>query len=65
MALVHITVQPGGKLTLPEAREKTVNRSLFYIEGAAGVLVDGKAIGAKQSLIMDPTKEGTYTFVVS
>ena len=65
VALVHITVQPGGKLTLPEAREKTVNRSLFYIEGAAGVLVDGKAIGAKQSLIMDPTKEGTYTFVVS
>jgi redox-sensitive bicupin YhaK (pirin superfamily) len=44
-------------LTLPEAHEKTVNRSLFYIEGAAGTLVDGKSIGAKQNVILDPTKE--------
>lgn len=57
VALVHMTIQPGGKLTLPEAHEKTVNRSLFYIEGAAGTLVDGKSIGAKQNVILDPTKE--------
>jgi redox-sensitive bicupin YhaK (pirin superfamily) len=57
VALVHITIQPGGKFTLPEAHEPTVNRSLFYIEGDAGMLVDGKPIGKKQSLTMDPTEE--------
>lgn len=65
VALVHITIQPGGKLTLPEAHEKTVNRSLFYIEGAAGVLVDGKAIGTKQSLVLDPTVEAVLENPVS
>jgi quercetin 2,3-dioxygenase len=55
--LVHITIQPGGKFNLPKAHEPTVNRSLFYIEGNDGALVDGKKIGKKQSLIVDPTEE--------
>lgn len=57
VALVHITVPPGGKFTLPKAHEETVNRSLFYIEGTSGVLVDGKAISSKVSLVLDPTQE--------
>jgi redox-sensitive bicupin YhaK (pirin superfamily) len=57
VALIHITIQPGGKLTLPRAREETVNRSLFYIEGGTGMLVDGKVIEEKVSLVMDPTRD--------
>jgi redox-sensitive bicupin YhaK (pirin superfamily) len=57
VALVHITMQPGGKLILPKAREPTVNRSLFYIEGGAGMLVDERAIESKFSLTMDPTRD--------
>jgi len=57
VALVHITVPPGGKFTLPKAHEETVNRSLFYIEGTSGVLVDGKAISSKVCLVLDPTQE--------
>jgi len=57
VALVHLTVQPGGKFTLPKAHEETVNRSLFYIEGKSGVLVDGQAVSQKSSLVMDPTKD--------
>lgn len=57
VALVHITISPGGKFTLPKAHESTVNRSLFYIEGKKGTLVDGKAIDQKVSLVMDATKD--------
>jgi redox-sensitive bicupin YhaK (pirin superfamily) len=57
VALVHITIQPGGTFTLPKAHESTVNRSLFYIEGNAGMLVDGKKIGKGQSFVLDPTKD--------
>lgn len=57
VALVHITIQPGGKFTLPQSHEPTVNRSLFYIEGKKGMLVDGKAINAKVSMEIDPTKD--------
>lgn len=57
VALVHITIQPGGKMTLPKAHEPTVNRSLFYIEGEEGMIVDGKPIGTKRSLLLDPTQD--------
>mmetsp|Transcript_18027 Transcript_18027/g.49083 ORF Transcript_18027/g.49083 Transcript_18027/m.49083 type:complete len:360 (-) Transcript_18027:324-1403(-) len=57
VALVHIIIQPGGKFVLPKAHEETVNRSLFYIEGKSGILVDGEAIKEKVSLEMDATQE--------
>lgn len=49
VAVLHITLQPGGKLTLPVANQgASVNRSLFYIEGASNVMkVDGKEISNK------------------
>jgi len=57
VALVHITVQPGGELVIPKAHLATVNRSLFYIEGKGGVLVDGKPVEKKVSITLDPTQE--------
>jgi hypothetical protein len=57
VALVHLTLQPGASFTLPKAHERTVNRSLFYIEGPAGMIVDGKKIQSKQSLVLDPEEE--------
>ena len=57
VALVHITLKPGGKMTVPKAQDETVNRSLYYIEGKNGVLVDGTPIKQKVSLIMDPNEE--------
>lgn len=58
VALIHLTLQPGAKFTLPKANESTVNRSLFYIEGPSGMMVvDGKTIPSKQSLILDPTED--------
>jgi quercetin 2,3-dioxygenase len=58
VALVHITLQPGGRFFLPKAHPTTtttVNRSLFYIEGPSGItMVDGKTIPSKQSLVLDP-----------
>jgi hypothetical protein len=45
-------------MTIPKAHEPTVNRSLFYLEGSAGMLVDGKTmIGPKRSLVLDPTQD--------
>ena len=58
VALVHITIQPGGKIMLPKANmadTSKINRSLFYIEGKDGMLVDGQPIKEKVSLIMDAT----------
>jgi redox-sensitive bicupin YhaK (pirin superfamily) len=48
VAIFHILLQPGGKLTLPKAHQgASVNRSLFYVEGGSEMLVDGKKIGEK------------------
>jgi redox-sensitive bicupin YhaK (pirin superfamily) len=57
VVLSHITIQPGGKFTLPKAHESSVNRSLYYIEGNSGSLVDGNLIGAKVSLTLNPNEE--------
>eukprot|EP00546_Thalassionema_frauenfeldii_P021140 CAMPEP_0178896178 /NCGR_PEP_ID=MMETSP0786-20121207/1013_1 /TAXON_ID=186022 /ORGANISM="Thalassionema frauenfeldii, Strain CCMP 1798" /LENGTH=349 /DNA_ID=CAMNT_0020566521 /DNA_START=41 /DNA_END=1090 /DNA_ORIENTATION=- len=59
VALVHIKIHPGGKIILPKAHESSVNRSLFYIEGSSGMLVDGQAINDKVFLSLDPTKDVT------
>ena len=43
VAVMHITIQPGGKLTLPAANTgKNVSRTLFYIEGAEGAMKVGE-----------------------
>jgi quercetin 2,3-dioxygenase len=56
VSILHMTIQPGGTFTLPKAKAgKHVNRSLFYIEGASGILVDGQSVPAKSVLTMDAT----------
>ena len=59
VAVMHITVHPGGKMTLPAANTgKSVNRSLFYIEGAEGAMkVGGQAIPAKVVVSVEPHEE--------
>ena len=49
VAIWHIVLQPGGKLTLPVAHKgATVNRSLFYVEGASKQMkLNGQEIGEK------------------
>ena len=49
VAILHITIQPGGSVTLPVANEgASINRSLFYIEGDSKVCqVDGQLIDKK------------------
>lgn len=59
VAVWHITVQPGGKMTLPPANTgKNVNRSLFYVEGAESAMqVGGKAIPAKSVIAVEADEE--------
>jgi quercetin 2,3-dioxygenase len=58
VAISHITIQPGGTITLPKAHESTVNRSLYYIEGDDdGTLVDNVPIRQKVSMELDPNQE--------
>jgi len=55
VVLMHIRILPGGEIVIPKAKESNVNRSLFYIEGGSGMLVDGKSIKERRSLAMDST----------
>jgi redox-sensitive bicupin YhaK (pirin superfamily) len=57
VVISHITIQPGGSLSLPKAHEPDVNRSLYHIEGSEGTLVDGIPIQQKVSLELDPNQE--------
>jgi hypothetical protein len=57
VVICHITVQPGGTLTIPKAHEPTVNRSFYYIEGGDGTLVDGTEIRKKVYLTLDPKED--------
>ena len=49
VAILHITLQPGGHLTLPVAKQGAeINRSLYYVEGEPNTMkVDGKLIDSK------------------
>jgi len=59
VAVMHIAIQPGGKLTLPAANTgKNVNRTLFYIEGAEGAMKVGEqAIPAKVLVKLEADEE--------
>lgn len=61
VAVLHITIRPGGKLVLPKANKSngsTINRTMYLIEGHTnGVEVDGKVLGQKVYLEMDATKD--------
>ena len=56
VAILHIVIRPGGRMTLPRANKDGVNRSLYLIEGLGnGITVDGVVIGDRVCLDMDPT----------
>lgn len=58
VAIMHITIQPGGELILPKANVEGVNRSLFLIEGhGQGVLVDGTKQDDPVVFTMDSSKD--------
>eukprot|EP00986_Skeletonema_menzelii_P020653 scaffold31912_cov171-Skeletonema_menzelii.AAC.5 len=62
VAVLHITVQPGGAIVIPKANKSgdgnSINRSIYLIEGHEGnVKVDGKIIGEKVCLTLDATKD--------
>ena len=60
VVICHMTISPGGKLTLPRAHEKDVSRSLYYIEGKTNeVVVDGESLSSKVALTLDPNVEET------
>mmetsp|Transcript_5695 Transcript_5695/g.10794 ORF Transcript_5695/g.10794 Transcript_5695/m.10794 type:complete len:390 (+) Transcript_5695:170-1339(+) len=57
VAVLHITILPGGFIVLPPSIVKGVNRSLYLVEGydlEQGVFVAGKRIMGKVVLDMDP-----------
>lgn len=69
VALIHITIRPGGKFLLPKSHNPSVKRTLFFIETPLSspspsssseeytMKIDGKVIDSKKkvSLEMDPT----------
>ena len=58
VGVLHIEVQPGGKMVLPKANNSKSNRSLYLIEGADGqVKVDDKIVSEKVCLTLDATKD--------
>jgi len=58
VAVLHITLQPGGKLLLPKSKNKSVNRSLYLVEGHDyGVHVGNEKITKKVVLDMDSSKD--------
>lgn len=60
VAILHIVLQPGSRLTLPKAHGgSSINRSLYYVEGGgtSSMKVDGKEIGEKVILTVRADKE--------
>mmetsp|Transcript_20641 Transcript_20641/g.50898 ORF Transcript_20641/g.50898 Transcript_20641/m.50898 type:complete len:242 (-) Transcript_20641:499-1224(-) len=58
VAIFHVVLQPGGKVTLPRAKiGADASRSLYYVEGGAGMEVDGTAIGKKVVLNVDAARD--------
>lgn len=57
VAVIHITLFPGGSMVLPPSHVKGVNRSLYLVEGYdldGGIYVGGQPIQGKVVLDMDP-----------
>ena len=60
VAVLHITLQPGGEVVIPKSNRDGVNRSLYLIEGHQhNVKVDGEVINDKLCLTMDSSKDVT------
>lgn len=57
VAVILLTIQPGGKLTLPKSNIEGINRSLYLMEGYdEGVQIGDKLISRKVVLDMDASE---------
>ena len=54
VSMLHISLRPGGRFTIPAAATSGVNRTLYWNEGSA-LVVGEKAIRSKCAMTMDPT----------
>lgn len=58
VAVLHLTIHRGGKLTIPKSKVENVSRSLYLVEGAnIGVQVNGEIINRKVILELDSNQE--------
>eukprot|EP00587_Corethron_hystrix_P008332 CAMPEP_0113298476 /NCGR_PEP_ID=MMETSP0010_2-20120614/905_1 /TAXON_ID=216773 ORGANISM="Corethron hystrix, Strain 308" /NCGR_SAMPLE_ID=MMETSP0010_2 /ASSEMBLY_ACC=CAM_ASM_000155 /LENGTH=324 /DNA_ID=CAMNT_0000151537 /DNA_START=251 /DNA_END=1225 /DNA_ORIENTATION=- /assembly_acc=CAM_ASM_000155 len=58
VAVLHISLKPGGKLVLPKSKKEGVNRSLYLVEGYDnGVLIGKEKITQKVVLDMDSSQD--------
>jgi redox-sensitive bicupin YhaK (pirin superfamily) len=63
VVILYVTMEPGSRLVLPKAKNAKVNRSLFYVEGDAGVVkVDGTSIESRVVLTLDPKRSVTLDY---
>mmetsp|Transcript_16575 Transcript_16575/g.20643 ORF Transcript_16575/g.20643 Transcript_16575/m.20643 type:complete len:357 (+) Transcript_16575:115-1185(+) len=54
VAVLHITLRPGGKLVFPKAKANKCNRSLYLVEGSdLGVIIEGEIINDKVGRVLD------------
>jgi hypothetical protein len=57
VAVLHMTIQPGGSLTLPKSNvDGDISRSLFLIEGSAAT-VDGTNVPSRHFVTLDSRQE--------
>lgn len=54
VSVLHISLQPGGRFSIPPAAAVGVNRTLYWNEGSS-LTVGEKSIKSKCSMTMDPT----------
>lgn len=57
VAIFHITIQPGGSLTLPKSLTEGVSRTVYLIEGEDGAMIDGKKVATKFKVDLDSSQE--------
>lgn len=59
VAVLHIAVQPGGKVSIPKANKDGVNRTMYLVERHENceVNIDGKVMTNNTFLELDATKE--------
>lgn len=56
VAIFHITIQPGGNLTLPKSLREGVSRSVYLIEGG-GAMIHGKQVATRSKVDLDASQE--------
>mmetsp|Transcript_9015 Transcript_9015/g.11267 ORF Transcript_9015/g.11267 Transcript_9015/m.11267 type:complete len:356 (-) Transcript_9015:549-1616(-) len=61
VAVLHITIQPGGNLTIPAAHNGDASRALYLIEGYDGIVVGNKTFRRSTMLTVDASQPITIS----